>query len=376
MSFIYPIKSKIIHLAYRQYKKILFLQDPEKVHNGFTNFGEKLGSKEFTKKLISALFNYQNPMLEQEILGIKFKNPIGLSAGFDYEAKLTQILPDVSFGFHTIGSLTFNAYEGNPRPMLGRLPKSRSLLVNKGLKNKGTENVLKSLSNLKFEIPLGISIAKTNSKENSEDKKAINDYFQSMKICEKYALNDYYEINISCPNAFGGEAFTTPKRLDMLLTQLDKIKTKKPIFLKMPVDFSTEQTDKLCKVALKHNIQGLIFGNLTKDRTNPIFNHEEIKKAGKGNFSGLPTFKKSNALIEFAYKKYKGQFIIVGCGGIFNAKDAYEKITLGANLVQMITGMIFQGPQTIGQINHGLVKMLKRDGFKNINEAVGSANKI
>ena len=143
----------------------------------------------------------------------------------------------------------------------------------------------------------------------------------------------------------------------------------------MPVDFSAKQTEELCETAKKHNIQGLIFGNLTKKRDSPLFDKQEIKKAGKGNFSGFPTQEKSNELIKFAYKKYKNKFVIIGCGGVFSSEDAYKKIKLGASLVQMITGMIFQGPSIIGEINQELAEMLKKDKFKNISQAVGSDNK-
>ena len=142
----------------------------------------------------------------------------------------------------------------------------------------------------------------------------------------------------------------------------------------MPVDFTTKETEQLCEIAIKHNVRGLIFGNLTKKRKNPLFDKEEIKKAGKGNFSGIPTQKKSNQLIKFVYKKYKNRFVIIGCGGIFTVEDAYKKIKLGASLVQLITGMIYQGPNLIGEINHNLVQLLKKEGFSNIKEAIGVEN--
>ncbi|MFH1425131.1 MAG: quinone-dependent dihydroorotate dehydrogenase [archaeon] len=370
------IKTHIAKHLYKPYKKILFLQDPEKVHDKFTNLGEKLGKSKFKKGTISKLFNYQNKKLEKKILGITLKNPIGLAAGFDYEGKLTQILPSVGFGFHTIGSVTYRSYEGNPKPRLARLIKSKSILVNKGLKNTGSKNIISNLKNLNFEIPLGISIAKTNCKTTSTDKAGIKDYIQSLKLWESSKLGSYYEINISCPNVFGGEPFTTPKKLDFLLREIDKLKIKKPIFLKMPIDLTEKQTNALCEVALKHNIHGLIFGNLTKNRNNPHIQEKDLNKISslKGNLSGLPTKELSNKLIKFAYKKYKDKFIIIGCGGVFSAKDAYEKIKLGASLIQLITGIIYQGPQLIGEINQGLISLLEKDGYKNISEAVGENN--
>jgi len=369
------LRNKKLELIYKYLiKPIAFKIDPEKVHEIFTFIGKISGSNFVTRQIFRVLYYYKNYKLEQNILGLKFENPIGLAAGFDYEAKLTQILPEIGFGFNTIGSVTLKYYEGNTKPRLGRLPKSKSLLVNKGLKSEGSKKVIKSLENLKFKIPLGISVAKTNCKATADEKCGIDDVIQSLKLWEKSGIGSYYELNISCPNSFGGESFAEPKSLNNLLKETNKLKIKKPIFLKMPVDITEKQTDELLKIAKKYNVQGVIFGNLTKDRTNPSFDKEEILNATKGNFSGMPTQERADNLIKFTYKKYKDDFIIVGCGGVFTAEDAYKKIKLGASLVQMITGMIFQGPQTISQINQGLVNILEKDGYKNISEAIGKDN--
>ena len=355
-------------------KPLLFKIDAEKVHNKFIVIGKFLGSNWIMRNIVKSMFYYKNSKLKQQLLGIVFENPVGLAAGFDYEGKLTQILPEVGFGFYTVGSVTFDSYGGNKFPRILRLPKSLSLLVNKGLKSPGAKSVILSLKNLKFKIPLGISIAKTNCKLNSDENNEINDYIKSLKLWEQNNIGSYYEINISCPNSFGGEVFTTPKKLEKLLKEIDKLKTKKPVFLKMPVDLTEKQTAALLKIAEKHYVQGLIFGNLTKNRENYLFDNEEIIKAPKGNFSGMPTQEISNKLIKFSYKRYKNRFIIIGCGGIFNAEDAYKKIKYGASLIQVITGMIFQGPQVISQINQELVKLLEKDGYKNISEAIGKNN--
>ncbi|RMD66840.1 quinone-dependent dihydroorotate dehydrogenase [Candidatus Pacearchaeota archaeon] len=366
---------RIIKNLYKLQKPLLFKQDPEKIHEKTLSLGEKLGKFHPTKKLISLSLNYTHPYLENSLLGIKFKNPIGLAAGFDYEAKLIEILPALGFGFHTIGSITFKPYEGNKPPRLTRLVKSKSILVNKSLKNSGAENILSRIKNTKREIPLGISIAKTNSRETCSLKSGIQDYINCFKTAEKYKIASYYELNISCPNAFGGEPFTTPQKLNPLLKKIDKLKIKTPIFLKMPIDLSLKETFELCDTAAQHNIQGLIFGNLTKNRKNKFLNKEELKKAGKGAFSGLPTRELSNNLIKHTFKRYKSRFVIVGCGGVFSAEDAYEKITLGASLIQLITGLIFNGPQLVSEINHNLVKLLKKHGFNSIKQAIGSRNR-
>jgi dihydroorotate dehydrogenase len=184
-------------------------------------------------------------------------------------------------------------------------------------------------------------------------------------------------INISCPNAFGGQPFTDPQKLGQLLQEISKLPKTKPIFLKMPPDLSISNIDQIIELARQFKIDGFICTNLTKDRIE-LSIKEKIKEnlpTDKGGISGKVIERLSDDLIKYIYSKTKGEFVIVGCGGIFSAGDAYRKIRLGASLLQLITGMIFEGPQLIGEINHGLVRLLKKDGFKNISEAVGADNK-
>lgn len=281
-------------------------------------------------------------------------------------------MPSIGFGFNTVGTITNLPYGGNPKPMLGRLPKSKSLMVNKGFKNKGARETADKLANLNFKIPLGISIGKTNTLNLNSQKDAIEDILSAFNVFQDSNIkNAYYELNISCPNLFGNITFYPPKNLDELLLEIDKLKLKKPVFIKMPINESDEQTIKMLDVILRHKIAGVIFGNLQKDRSNPAILKEEIKWK-VGNFSGLPTQKRSDELIALAFKHCKNKLIIIGCGGVFSTQDAYRKIKLGANLIQLITGLVYEGPLLVAKINNELPKLLKQDGFKNITEAVGS----
>ena len=357
-------------------KRIFFLFDPEMVHNFITSQGEFIGKFQMPNRILSKLFAGKSPILKQKIKGITFDGPIGLAAGFDYEAKLTQVLPSVGFGFQTVGTITNLPYKGNPRPMFGRLPKSRSLMVNKGFKNKGAAWTAKKLADQTFEIPLGISIGKTNIKRLETQKTAIADILQAFKTFENSNIkNAYYELNISCPNLYGNITFYPPKNLDELLSTVDKARLGKPVFIKMPINESNTLTLKMLDVISRHKVSGVIFGNLQKDRDDPSLDPSEVSKFKRGNFSGKPTEKRSNELIALAYKNYKNKLIIIGCGGIFSAEDAYRKIKLGASLLQLITGLIYEGPTLVAQINNELPKLLKKDGFKTISEAIGSENK-
>ena len=355
-------------------KPILFQIDAERVHNSATSFGERLGKSNAAKGALSCAYNYDDKILNQKLTGLNFRNPIGLAAGFDYEAKLTQILPSMGFGFETVGSITNMPYEGNPKPRLGRLPISKSLLVNKGFKSTGADSVSEYLKGSGFDIPIGISIGRTNSAKLDSQKKSVDDILNSFRTFEKKKIrNAYYELNISCPNLiYGNVTFYPPKNLRELLDEVDKLKLKKPVYVKMPIDRTNRQTLAMLREIDNSSMQGVIFSNLLKDRRDPSFNKEEIKKATKGNFSGKPNQKRTNELVKLTYKNYMDRFVIVGCGGVFSAEDAWEKITLGASLIQLITGLVYKGPQVVAEINTGLVKKLTENGFENISEAVGT----
>ena len=368
----FRFKAACIRLKYKYFlKEIFFLQDPENVHERMVRVGHFLGKYAWSRALVRWLFYYEHHSLEQNIAGITFKNPIGLAAGFDKDAYLTQILPEVGFGFEEAGSITGQPCDGNPRPWLWRLPKSRSLVVNYGLKNQGSEIISARLKKMKFNFPLGISLAKTNSKDTAEDQKGIADYAKAYKTFSTAGVGDYFTINISCPNAYGGEPFTDPVRLEKLLEVLYQGSWKKPVFIKMPADLDFAVVDELVAVARKYKITGLICTNLTKKRDNSKISPED-KMPEKGGISGKVVEDLSNQLIAHIYKSTGKEFVIIGCGGVFSGADAYKKIRLGASLIQLITGMIFEGPEIIGLINHDLVNLLKKDGFASIVEAVGA----
>lgn len=357
-------------------KPIFFKFDAEIVHNRMTAIGSLLSKIKICKKIIALFFKYENSALQQNILGIEFKNPVGLSAGFDYNADLTGIVEDLGFGFASVGTITNLSYEGNPKPRLGRLPLSKSLLVNKGFKSLGADVIAKKLSNINFKIPIGISIGRSNSPSVDSIEKSIDDIVSAFSKFENRIINNsYYELNISCPNLIHIREdinFYNQTNLEKLLIKIDKLRLSKPVFVKMPITETDADALKMLDIISQYKIAGIIFGNLEKNRKNPVFNKDEIAKCGKGNFSGKPCYSRSNELISLCYKKYGNKLIIIGVGGIFSAADAYEKIKSGASLVQLITGMIYEGPQIIGQINKDFVELLKKDNINNISQAIGT----
>lgn len=351
------IHTRIISGLYRYALKPLFFAfDAEDIHDRFTNIGALLGSTPLGRTATRMLFRYEHPALRTTVAGIRFENPIGLAAGFDKNARLTNILPDVGFGFEEIGSITGKPCAGNPRPRLWRIPSAEALRVYYGLVNDGADAISARLRTVPFRFPVGISAAKTNSPATVDPEAAIADYCH---VIERFrGIGDYFTVNISCPNAFGGQPFTSPELLEHLLARVDAL-ADKPVFLKLSPDLSDSQLDALLETSTRHHVDGFICTNLTKDDQH-------------GGLSGKLVQQLSDAQIEHVYRRTNGQKAIIGVGGIFSAEDAYRKIRHGASLVQLITGMIYQGPQLIGGINRGLVRLLKRDGYASISQAVGA----
>lgn len=371
------VRNKTIGVIYRLILKPIFFQfDPEKVHDFMTSVGNLSGKLWLSRKINHLAFGYHHKALEQTIADIHFPNPIGLAAGFDKNAELTQIIPEIGFGYEEIGSITGEPCKGNPKPRLWRLPKSKSIVVYYGLKNIGSEKMAEKLKHLDKKthkhFPLGISIAKTNCADTVDTQAGINDYVKAFKQLHQYG--DYITINISCPNAYGGQPFTDAEKLKKLLIEIDKIQSKKPIFLKVSPDLDEKNLDEILAVVSEHNISGFICSNLTKNRNNSKI--KDLKIPEQGGLSGKVVEDLANKQIATIYQKTRGKYTIIGCGGIFTAEDAYKKIKAGASLLQLITGMIYEGPQMISEINHGLVKLLKRDGYNNIHQAIGIDYKL
>src|SRR3989344_5079540 len=363
-----------VHFFYKHItKRILFLINPEIVHARATAIGKSLGQSPLAKKILALAFSRKNLALSQTIFGISFFSPIGLAAGFDYKAELTQILPALGFGFGSIGPLTNQACQGNFGPMLGRLPRSKSLMVNKGFKNSGVEATLQTLQNKSFAYPVGVSIGKTNTAGIKTQQEAVNDVALGFIKAEASGVPfAYCELNISCPNLMGSIEFYQPTHLEELLAAVQSLNMLRPIFIKMPITKTDQEVIEMMDVIIKYScIKAVIFGNLQNNRQNPVLQSDEVKKFPVGNFSGLPCQQRSDELIALVFKKYGTHIKIIGCGGVFCTDDAYRKIKLGAHLVQLITGLVYEGPQLVSQINDELALMLSKDGYQNISQAVG-----
>ena len=352
-------------------KPIFFRFDPERIHDFFIWFGGLLGSNPFTRWIVAASCDYEHPSLATRVAGIDFKNPIGLGAGFDKDVKLTKIMPAVGFGFMEVGAITHFPYEGNKGLRCARLPDDRSLIVYYGLKNTGAEAIGKRLEKMKFRFPVGINIAKTN-RADIKGEKSVEDYVATYRMLSHYF--SYVTLNVSCPNAQDGVLFQNPAMLETLLAAIAKEKKTCPVFLKISAHLSMEEVDAIVAVVEKYSfVDGFVVANLAKNRDilHLQSSKETLDAIPEGGISGAPIKTLTTAMIRHIYKKTGGKYILIGLGGVFTAEDAYEKIKAGASLVQLVTGLIYEGPLMVKWINKGLVKLLERDGYATIADAVG-----
>ncbi len=384
MSIIVGIRNLILRILFRIMRPMIFLMDPEQAHYSMKRIGVFLGSNFITRSFTSLLYDYGHKSLNIKVDGIDYRNPIGLSAGFDKDGELTKIYPSLGMGLAELGSITGEICPGNPGKRLFRMVKSKAIVVWYGLNNMGAEKLSARLSGQDFgRLRVGINAALSNMSSEFDLDSSINDYLKTMTLFKD--IGDYYTVNISCPNTQEGEPFVDKDKLDALLTAINKeIRpiANKPIYVKLAADMSVPEINTIVDACMEHGMEGVVCTNLAKPEFNTEHRPEEypttkgLLPKGKGAMSGLPLQRISTNVVRHVYRRTRGKLTIIGVGGIFSARDAYEKITSGASLCHMITTMIFDGPQNISEINRGLVKLLKADGFSSIAEAVGSRNPL
>ena len=353
-------------------KPIIFKMHPDKAHDDMVKHGAWIQKIRPVMATAEALLKYEDPALVTDVYGLTLRNPIGLAAGLDKNIAIPGILQMTGFGFLTFGSVTSRVCHGNPRPWFHRLPEQGSLVVHVGLANGGVEKVaahLRELNERKHprftKLPYKMSIARTNDNCTGDVAEGVEDYLISVRALN--GLSELIELNISCPNTTVGEAFTKPENLDALLTEVDKINPSQRITLKMPSDKTWPEFRELLDVAAAHRVEGLTIANLRKDRDGIPLGPEV-----KGNLSGAPVRELSTELIRQTYQHTGSRFVIAGVGGVFSGADAYDKITAGATLIELVSGLIFRGPAVVGTIAKDLVKLAQADGFEKVQDAVGS----
>ncbi len=337
------------------YKKIirpiLFKFDPEDVHH-FTFWMLKNFSP-----LVKIFFSkpIEDKRLEREIFGLKFKNPVGLAAGFDKNAALYNELADLGFGFVEIGTVTPKAQSGNPKKRLFRLIEDGGIINRMGFNNDGLEAAIEKLKQNKGKIIIGGNIGKNT---DTLPENYTEDYVKCFDGLHNYV--DYFALNVSCPNVSSHAKLEDVEYLKELITEVQKINNskekQKPILLKIAPDLNLGQLDEIIELVAETKIDGVIVSNTSVNRDGLKTSPEILEKIGNGGLSGKPIRERSTAMIKYLSKKSGKAFPIIGVGGIHSAEDALEKLNAGASLIQIYTGFIYEGPNLVNQINKKILE--------------------
>jgi dihydroorotate dehydrogenase len=336
-------------------RPLLFSFDPEWVHYFTLNALRLLNKIPFSSWLFRKIYSYQNSSLEKELFGIKFKNPVGLAAGFDKNGKYIKEMSNLGFGFIEIGTITPKPQPGNPKKRLFRVQNDLAIINRLGINNDGNILCAERLKKNNSDVVIGGNIGKNTTTSN---EKADTDYIQNFEILHQYV--DYFVLNVSCPNVSNFTKLQDVEFLKKLIPQLKKINSskpkKKPILIKISPDLNQDQLDETIDLILSENLDGIIATNTTTSRNNLKTNKSKIEKIGNGGLSGEPLKNKSTEVIRYISKKTNGNLPIIGVGGIMNPKDALDKIKAGADLIQLYTGFIYEGPSIVKKINQYLSK--------------------
>ena len=331
-------------------RPLLFRLDPESAHH-FTFQAIKLLFKiPGFQYLSEQLFKVESKSFEKEVMGLKFPNPIGLAAGFDKDGKLYRELSAFGFGFIEVGTVTPLAQSGNDKPRMFRLPKDGGLINRMGFNNEGVNALKGQLKSRPTNIIIGGNIGKNKVTANED---ALSDYVKCFE--ELYDVVDYFVVNVSSPNTPGLRALQEKEPLTNLLRHLSELnnkKSNKPILLKIAPDLSDEQLDEIVEIVQTVKLQGIIATNTTISREN--LHSEKDLKEQMGGLSGVPVKNRSTEVIRYIRKKAGKNLVIIGVGGIFTAEDAQEKLDAGADLLQVYTGFIYEGPAMIKRILKGI----------------------
>jgi dihydroorotate dehydrogenase len=349
-------------------RRILFLFDAEAVHYFAMNAFKLLCAVPFIKPVFRKAFDPQSLKLRKKLFGLDFRNPVGLGAGFDKNAKYLDELEVMGFGFVEIGTVTPQPQQGNEKPRLFRLPEDKALVNRMGFNNEGVKVISNRLRNWRKKqaasfasrprLIIGGNIGKNKTTPNEEAWKDYETCFRELFDCV-----DYFVVNVSSPNTPGLRALQEKEALQKILSHLQLINgqqtDRKPLLLKIAPDLTREQLVDVTDLALEIKLDGLVTTNTTIQRAGLLTPEERLEKIGAGGLSGKPLSAASTAVLEFISNQSKAAFPLIASGGIFNGEDALMKIKAGAALLQVWTGFIYEGPGIVKSICTDLEKELK-----------------
>ena len=339
---------------YKLIRRVLFSMDAERVHYMVMGWMKTAYSIPPVRSILKSLFVPKaSPKLERTLWGITFSNPVGLAAGFDKDARFTDSLACLGFGFIEIGTLTPRPQPGNPKPRLFRLPADKALINRMGFNNGGVDAAVERLKRRKERVIIGGNIGKNKDTDND---KATDDY--EACFARLYDVVDYFVVNVSSPNTPGLRALQDKEPLTRLLSELrdqnNRRGGKKPILLKIAPDLTNEQLDDIVDIVRSTQLDGIVSSNTTISREGLQTPAAEVGAIGAGGLSGAPLRTRATEVVRYLHAKSNGAMAIIASGGIFTAADAQEKLDAGASLVQVYTGFIYEGPAIAKKICDGL----------------------
>ncbi|MDG1397614.1 MAG: quinone-dependent dihydroorotate dehydrogenase [Polaribacter sp.] len=336
-------------------RPIFFLFDPEKIHYFTFSLIHFLCKIPLLSSIFRGLYQVNDKKLERNLFGLTFKNPVGLAAGFDKNAVLYNELANFGFGFIEIGTVTPKGQEGNPKKRLFRLKDDQGIINRMGFNNEGLQAAIHQLKKNKGKVIIGGNIGK-NTQTSSENY--TRDYKECFKGLHPYV--DYFVLNVSCPNVGSHAKLNDKEYLVELITECQNLNNKeekqKPILLKIAPDLNNQQLDEIIELVAETKIDGVIASNTSTSRNNLKVTPERLQEIGNGGISGQPIKHQSTKVIQYLADNSNKSFPIIGVGGVHSEQDALEKIAAGADLVQIYTGFIYEGPGLVKRINKAILR--------------------
>lgn len=336
------------------FRPILFRFNPEPIHHWTVGALKLAGRTPIVRTIMRRIFTVTDPRLEREVLGMKFPNPVGMAAGFDKNASVYRELGILGFGFVEVGTVTPLAQPGNPKPRLFRLTADRALINRMGFNNKGMECAAENLRCRGKRSIIGINIGKNTLTPNEN---APSDYLKLFR--RLYSLADYFVVNVSCPNVAGLACLQTEDYLLSIVNPLLEFRhgqdEYKPVLVKISPDLSREEIDGVIKVVTDTLVDGIVATNTTTNREGLLTSQKKLDAIGRGGLSGGPLTERAVEIVRYVHQKTEGRYPIIGTGGVMTPQDALDMLDAGADLVQVYTGMIYNGPSFAKKICKALL---------------------
>lgn len=336
---------------YKLIRPLLFKLDPETIHHIIIGMMRTLRYVPFAAPIMRLMFPVKkSKVLERELFGLKFRNPVGLAAGFDKDAECFDMLANLGFGFVEIGTVTPRAQGGNPRPRCFRLTKDNAIVNRMGFNNKGAENAAENLRrHNNHRVIVGGNIGKNTLTANDD---AAQDYLRAFRSLYDYV--DYFVVNVSCPNVANLTALQSKDSTMAIVAALKEFRKGqseyRPILLKISPDLGLDGVDTMIEVVKESKLDGIVATNTTTSREGLKTSAEVIAKIGNGGLSGAPLTERSASMVKYIHERTGGRMPIIGVGGIMTAADAQAMIEAGASLVQVYSGFIYEGPSLASKI--------------------------